>query len=632
MLSWRENRKKVSLFGGFGAAGCVLGAVVGELLLLVLTPPAPAAPPPTKVDVLFLLDVTSSMQPQINGVRKGITQFADTLGGHKLDAQIGLVAFRDRMNGEEPQVLQFSSGTFTANAAEFDKQVEGLTARGGGDPPESSLDAVVLGTRQQFRPQSIRVMVMITDAPPKVPDKDTQSVDAAAAALRQEKIDQLHLVINGRDKMVYTPLQAAAPGDVFLLEDISGGLSKFDGILPVVGEKIAKQALKGLQSTATYAPGSFGRLLLMLCLWTGMLAAGVGLALIGGQNTYLRRPAVEPKQAIGVVVGGLLAGGLAGGVGQLFYSGAASFAALDFLGRIAAWGLLGALVGWGMAFFVPNLQAPAARLGGGVGGAIAACGFLACSALVGDVLGRILGSAILGFSIGIMIALVEAATRTLWLEIRYGEREVVNVTLGVAPVTIGSNNRACTVYARDARAMAYQYKVENGLIMCVDYATESSAVVAPGDHKQIGNVGVTVRSSAEGHDRDAKAPVMLAVPHAPPPPPVRHGAQASPIAPRPISSGRVPPPAATRPSPATSVSRENSSAGTIPPPPPPPKSSSAADPARAAAVPGESPVSTAAASPTVPRVVAPAERPATAFKPPAGQGTIRPLTPPPPHK
>ena len=51
------------------------------------------------VDVMFVLDVTGSMQFAINGVRDGIIEFAQELGKRKLDARVGLVAFRDRLNG-----------------------------------------------------------------------------------------------------------------------------------------------------------------------------------------------------------------------------------------------------------------------------------------------------------------------------------------------------------------------------------------------------------------------------------------------------------------------------------------------------------------------------------------------------
>ena len=50
-------------FGLYGAAGCLLLAlVVGEPLLLLAMPPASKGEQTPQVDVLFVLDVTGSMQ------------------------------------------------------------------------------------------------------------------------------------------------------------------------------------------------------------------------------------------------------------------------------------------------------------------------------------------------------------------------------------------------------------------------------------------------------------------------------------------------------------------------------------------------------------------------------------------
>jgi hypothetical protein len=442
----------------------------------------------------------------------------------------------------------------------------------------------------------------------------------------------LHLVIRGKDQNVYQPLQGAAPGELFLLEDIAGGVSNFDGLLPVVGEKIAEQALKTLQSTAIYSANSYWRLLTMTCLWTGMLAAGISLSLIGGQNLYLHRPILDPRQGVVGSVGGLAAGIIAGGAGQLFFSGAASIAPLEFLGRIAAWGVLGALVGWGMSYFVPNLGVRAARIGGGFGGALAALGFIISSAIVGETLGRFLGAAILGYCLGIMIVLVEAATRTLWLEIRYGEREIINVTLGATPITIGSNNRACTIYARDARPLAFRYKIENEQVVCVDYATETSSIVVAGDHKQIGNVGVTVCSGTQNMGSATKTPASFAVPLAPPPPPVSASGRTvatapvpPPMPPRPAQVGTATQPAVTTGSPSTGVVPGSPLGSMRPPPPPPLPPAPGRPPAAPSPAVAAPPGIGASAVPPVPP-----GRLALPPKPPQGQSTIRPLAPPPP--
>ena len=516
---WNEQSRKARLFGVIGAVGCLLGAIVGEPLWWA----GASAPPPTpQVDVLFLLDITGSMQPVIDGVRDGIVSFADELSSRELDSRVGLVAFRDRAYGEEAEILQFAGSPFTSDAGEFRLAVSRLRANGGGgDGPESSLDALSLGTQQPFRPQAIPVLVLITDDAPKVPDKQIRSIDEAVAALRQSKVAQLHLVVRQKFVGDYTPLHGATKGEVFLLDDIASGREKFSNILPTVGQRIAETALKGMQSTSGHGPSSLFGLLVVTCLWTGLLATGVSLALIAGQNHYTHRPLFAPQELVTGIAGGLAAGAAAGAVGQILYLIASSLPAMDFVARVVGWGLLGGLVAWGLAFFIPNLPAATARKGGAIGGCVAAIGFSLLAALAGDTSGRWLAAAILGFAIGLMIALLELVTRTLWLEVRYGQRELVNISLGSTPVTIGSNSRQCTVYARDARPLAFQYRVEEGKVKCVDYATESTSEVPVGDQKQIGAVLVTVRSGQAPAGSGDAGPSAIPVRAAPPPPPMK---------------------------------------------------------------------------------------------------------------
>jgi Ca-activated chloride channel family protein len=82
------------------------------------------------------------------------------------------------------------------------------------------------------------------------------------------------------------------------------------------------------------------------------------------------------------------------------------------LSRTIGWTVLGALVARGLAFFIPNLRPTHAWTGGAFGGAVAALAFLA-AATVGDVPGRLVGAALLGGLIGMMVALIESSSRVV---------------------------------------------------------------------------------------------------------------------------------------------------------------------------------------------------------------------------
>ncbi|MHB8736838.1 MAG: hypothetical protein ACYC6M_16165, partial [Terriglobales bacterium] len=217
--------------------------------------------------------------------------------------------------------------------------------------------------------------------------------------------------------------------------------------------------------------------------------------------------------------------------------------------------------------------------------AAGAVAFLALS-LVGETVGRLLGAALLGAVIGGALALVEAAFRHAWLEVRYGLKEVITISLGDTPVRIGSDGRACQVYARGAAPLAFQYRLEEGKVVCIDYATETSAVVEPSDEKTIGAVTVTVRASRQA----AGAPAAKVVP--PPPPRTLPAAIPAPpgtVAPSATAPGRVltappprtavPPTTTHRPATASAspASSANSAAPSQPIAPPPPAPRAAGD-------------------------------------------------------
>jgi Ca-activated chloride channel homolog len=587
-----ETARKAVMFGCIGAAGCLLGAILGEPLFGFLPPP----PGPPQVDVLFVLDATSSMQSQIDGVQRGIVDFARQLSERGLDERVGIVAFRDDLLGQSAEVLNFGGEPFTDDYADFSRQVTAIRAEGGGDVPESSYDALRLAAAQPFREAATRVLLLITDAPPLLPDKQTQRMSEVLDEMQQRHVSQLHLVVNSRDRSSYVPLQESCPGEVFDLAAVAGGSEGFGRLLPVLGEKIAEATVRGLASSAAVGRAYVPRQLGITAAWTGLLACGVAMALIAGQNRYLHKPLLTFQQGAVGLGGGFLVGALAGSLGQVLgfvpqflpsagdsAMGAILAATLTLVGMLMGWALLGGLLGRGLAAFVPNLGNLPAIIGGVVGGCAAAAGFAGTSLLVGDLPGRLLGAALLGFCIGAMIALIEAATRDFYLEVRYGLREIIKVSLGDTPVTVGGDGRVCTVFAPSSpRPVVYKYWIADKAVQILDYATEQVRTIGVGDERTIGTVALTVRSGTAPSRGDAAGPAPAAskAPPPPPPPPTTAAGLRSAPGKNPSVGPQVATPSAPQPKP-PAVAGWRPAAGSptpappnrdrpLPPPPPPP--------------------------------------------------------------
>lgn len=209
---------------------------------LLVKPFDPSIRPP--LDIVFVLDVTNSMDPQIQGVRNGVGQFVKALRDKELDVRIGLVAFRDILFDDVPfEILKFNGDPFTTDTKVFAGEVGKLKAMGGGDDPESSLDAMDKAASLPFRDNALRVLLLITDAAPQKKGNSLQ-MPAALKQLKAKKIDQVHLIVKQADLPSYQALQkmpGGFKGGYFDFEKVSKKTKDSEGfasLLPILSKEI----------------------------------------------------------------------------------------------------------------------------------------------------------------------------------------------------------------------------------------------------------------------------------------------------------------------------------------------------------------------------------------------------------
>jgi hypothetical protein len=135
------------------------------------------------VDIVFCIDVTGSMTPIIDQVKANALRFYDdvqsnlTEKGKNVDQlRVRVLAFRDFKADGAAALQESPFFTLPAERAEFSDFVNGLIAEGGGDAPESGLEAVALAVNSPWTTIGDRrrqVVVVWTDQP-------AQPLDAAA--------------------------------------------------------------------------------------------------------------------------------------------------------------------------------------------------------------------------------------------------------------------------------------------------------------------------------------------------------------------------------------------------------------------------------------------------------------------
>jgi von Willebrand factor type A domain len=142
------------------------------------------------VDIVFCVDVTGSMTPIIDQVKHNALQFYDdvqknlTEKGKNVDQlRVRVLAFRDFKADGAAALQESPFYTLPADRAGFSDFVNGLLAEGGGDAPESGLEAVALAINSSWTATGDRrrqVIVIWTDQPAQPLDPSVLPADLSS--------------------------------------------------------------------------------------------------------------------------------------------------------------------------------------------------------------------------------------------------------------------------------------------------------------------------------------------------------------------------------------------------------------------------------------------------------------------
>jgi hypothetical protein len=127
------------------------------------------------VDIVFCIDVTGSMTPIIDQVKANALGFYDDVqsnlvekGKNVAQLRVRVIAFRDFAADGSAALEESPFFTLPEERGGFSEFVNGLIAQGGGDAPESGLEAVALAINSPWTTTGDRrrqVVVVWTDQP-----------------------------------------------------------------------------------------------------------------------------------------------------------------------------------------------------------------------------------------------------------------------------------------------------------------------------------------------------------------------------------------------------------------------------------------------------------------------------------
>jgi hypothetical protein len=204
------------------------------------------------VDIVFCIDVTGSMTPIIDAVKANALGFYDDVQANLTDKgknvaqlRVRVVAFRDFLADGAAALEESPFFTLPAERAGFSEFVNGLIAQGGGDAPESGLEAVALAINSPWTTTGDRrrqVIVVWTDQPAQtmdasvVPEDLSSRVPADFSALTDVWEDEQgqmgssskRLILFAPDGPGWSDISAVWENVVHNPSQAGGGLSEVD--------------------------------------------------------------------------------------------------------------------------------------------------------------------------------------------------------------------------------------------------------------------------------------------------------------------------------------------------------------------------------------------------------------------
>ena len=176
-------------------------------------------------DIVFLIDATGSMREAVRDVTNNISMFIDTLNtpdanGRVLvhDWRIRVIGYRGRDTDGSQWLIE---NPFTSDIAQAKAQLAALEAKGGGDEPESLLDAMyviaqwpsapkdgqVSATEWRHRHDAARIVVIFTDASAKPSFKAADgSIGAVHDLINTYHSQKLKVMLYVPDAPIYAEL------------------------------------------------------------------------------------------------------------------------------------------------------------------------------------------------------------------------------------------------------------------------------------------------------------------------------------------------------------------------------------------------------------------------------------------
>ncbi len=126
----------------------------------------------SNIDVVFVVDTTGSMGGEIAQVQADLSSLVNQLAATTDSYRVAIVSYRDfpERTGSSIDYPARVDQTFTEDTALIQAAIDSLTARGGGDWPETVFSGIQTAIELPWRPGVTKIAIVIGDAPALSPE------------------------------------------------------------------------------------------------------------------------------------------------------------------------------------------------------------------------------------------------------------------------------------------------------------------------------------------------------------------------------------------------------------------------------------------------------------------------------
>ncbi len=166
-----------------------------------------------QADIVFVIDSTGSMGGAINNVVKNVTSFVDELSLLNVKVNFALVDYKDiTCPNEYTKTVKNGNSNWYTDVNEFKNKIKALKVTGGGDTPETAVDALATMSELDFRKNADKFAILITDAGYKIDNNFGISTMEEMVEILKEKEINTSVVTRSKYQSEYEDLYEETDG------------------------------------------------------------------------------------------------------------------------------------------------------------------------------------------------------------------------------------------------------------------------------------------------------------------------------------------------------------------------------------------------------------------------------------